>query len=438
MWFEIGIVVVLIVLNGCFSGAEIALLALRKTRLRELAQRGDAGAAAALRLRANPERLLATVQIGITVIGASTAVFGGAHFEAPITGALVSVGLGRFAPQIAFVVVVGGVSYLSLVIGELVPKSLALHGPERFAFPLARPLELLATGARPLVWLLTASSNAVLGLFRDKTTFGESRLSPEELQQLIEESAAVGALNASASSIASRAIDLGRLRANALMVPRLRMVCIQVDAPVDVVRTVLRDQPHARYPVVDAPENPLGHVLAHDILTVLAEGRVLNLRELLNPVQYFPATVLALDVLRRLQQSRQQLALLVDETGGIEGLLTIEDIAEELVGDILNEDETVRPLAWKQDDGSVVALGEAPVHEVERLLDQDFGHDRRDVTTVAGVILAVVGHLPSVGDVVRLGPDVIAEVLEVTPRAVTRARLQAERETHDKPPASAA
>ncbi len=423
MWFELGTIVLLTVLNGCFSGAEIALLALRKTRLQELTENGSSQAGAALRLRKDPERLLATVQVGITVIGASTAVFGGAHFEGPLVRLLSSIGLEPFAPQLSFVVVVGLVSYLSLVIGELVPKSLALHAPERFALPMARPLEWLAIGAKPLVWILTASSNLVLGLFRDKTTFSESRLSPEEVQQLVEESGAVGALNVSAADIASRAIDLGQLRANALMVPRIRVTSLPVGATSYEVLRVLREHPHARYPVIDGPENVLGYVVARDVLRVLAEGRELSLRDLLRPVAYFPSKVLAVDVVRQLQQRKQQLALLVDETGGLDGLFTIEDVAEELLGDILEEDEVIRSLAWLDTSGGVIALGEAPIHEIERLLDEDFGVERSDVTTVAGVLMAQTGRVPVAGEHVRVGRHITAEVLEATDRVIVRARL---------------
>lgn len=423
-WLEIGVIVLLTVFNGVFTGAEIAMLSVRKTRLRELADEGHPSARAALRLRKTPEALLATVQIGITVIGATTAVFGGARLEEPLTALLARLGLGSAAGWLAMVIVIGMVSYLSLVLGELVPKSLALRSPERFALWVARPLAGLAAIGRPLVWVLTASSNVILRPFHDRTTFTESRLSPDELQQLVEESAESGALHDSAGEIASRAIDLSRLRVNALMIPRERIVSLEVGASQEEVLRVLRGRPHARYPVHEGSvEKVCGYVLARDVYDGIVSGR-LALRELVRPIPFFPTTTPAIDVLRALQASKRQLCLLVDERGGIEGLVTIEDIAEDLFGEILEEHETHRPLAWLEEEReSHVALGDAPVHEVSRLIGEDL-IDSATATTMAGLLAEKAGRVPEVGERMMVGPRVEAEVLEATERQVGRMRLQ--------------
>ncbi|MFO0695874.1 MAG: CNNM domain-containing protein, partial [Polyangiales bacterium] len=179
--FELSVILGLTLLNGFFSAAEIAVLSVRKTRLAELADEGSSGAEAVLRLRHDPERFLATVQIGITVVGATAGAFGGATLEAPLTEALVAFGFGRWAQNLALALVVALISYLSIVLGELVPKSLALRSSETISLFSARPLLALSFLARPLVWFLTISSNLVLRPFRDSTTFVEARLSPEEL-----------------------------------------------------------------------------------------------------------------------------------------------------------------------------------------------------------------------------------------------------------------
>lgn len=423
VWLEVGLILLLTLLNGVFTGAEIAMLSVRKTRLRELADAGNRSAKAALRLRRTPEALLATIQIAITVIGATTAVFGGARLEEPLTALLYRIGLGESAEWLAFVLVIMLVSYLTLVLGELVPKSLALRAPERFALVVAGPLAGLSTLGRPLVWLLTVSSNVVLRPFRDRTTFSESRLSPDELQQLVEESAEAGALHIGAAEIASHAIDLARLRINALMTPRTRIVSIEASATQADVLRVLRERPHARYPVHEGDaEKVCGYVLARDVYEASLRG-ALSLRALVRPIPFFHETTLALDVLRALQAAKQQLGLLVDEQGGLAGLVTIEDIAEDLFGDILEEHESPRRLLWQEDGGrSHVALGDAPIHEVNRMLEEELS-DATSATTMAGLVVEKAGRVPTVGERVAVGSRVEAEVLEASPRQVEKLRL---------------
>jgi putative hemolysin len=296
------------------------------------------------------------------------------------------------------------------MVGELVPKSLALRAPERFAMLVAAPLSLLSTLSRPLVWLLTSSSNLVLRPLGDRTTFSESRLSPDELQQLVEESGTAGALHPCSADIASRAIDLGRLKASALMVPRPRVVALDRRASADEVRAVLQRTPHARYPVYEGTIDVVrGYVLAREVAEALLEGRC-SLDALVRPMAFVPASKPALDLLRQLQASKQQLAILVDEHGGTEGLVTVEDIAEELLGEILEETEVLRVTAWRAADGALVALGEAPLHEVERLVGVPLP-PAGDLTTVAGLLTHQLHRLPVAGDRVALSPRVEAEVV---------------------------
>lgn len=427
---ELLLVLALTLLNGLFTGAEIALLSVRRTRLQTLADAGSRSARAALRLRQAPDALLATLQIGITVIGATTAVIGGARLEAPVAATFSRLGLGRIAEPASFVLVVSVISYFSLVVGELVPKSIALRTAERYTLLVAVPLGVLSRISRPLVWLLTASSNVILRPLRDQTTFSESRLSPDELQQLVEESASAGSLHPGAGEIASRAIDLGRLKANALMVPRTRIVALEVDTPDDEIRAVIRSRPHARYPVYeDDPERVLGYVRTREVFEAMLRGAV-RLRTCVHPVLFFPETASALDVLRALQAARQQLALLVDEHGGVAGLLSIEDVAEDLLGEILEEDEKPDPAAWVEDARTVSARGEAALHEVERLLDQDVSGSHA-AATVSGLLIRHLGRWPETGERVVLTPHVEAEIVEASPGRVHRVRF---RVRHSEPP----
>ncbi len=423
VWSEIGVVVALSVSNGVFTSAEAALLSVRKTRLQELADDGHRGARAALALRETPEVLLATVQIGVTVIGATTAIFGGARLAEPLERGLRTMGVHEGASAIALAGVVAFVSYLSLVLGELVPKSLAIRTPERFALALARPLLALASLAKPLVSLLTASSNAVLRPFDDETTFTESKLSPDELQQLVEEAATSGALDTRTGEIASRALDFARLKANALMVPRVRIVALEVNATAEEVLETMRLTPHARYPVYENDlEQILGYVLSREIYGQLLAG-ALDLRALVRPVPFFPDTTRAVDILRAAQAAKRQLVLLVDEQGGLEGLITLEDIVEDLFGEIAEEYETVRPLVWREPStGEIFAFGDAPLHEVGRVLEHELPNETR-ATTLSGLLAERLGRVPAAGERVQVTPELEVEVLEATPRRVTKLRL---------------
>lgn len=423
LWQELGVILLLTLINGVFAGAELAMLSVRKTRLQELAEEGSRQARAALRLRKSPENLLATIQIGITVIGATAAVFGGSRLEAPLARLLERLGLGDAAESVAFVLVISLVSYLSLVVGELVPKSLAIRAPERFALTVARGLRWLSVLVKPIVWFLTVSSNTLLRPFHDSTTFSESRLSPDELQQLLEEAAASQALDENVGDIASRAIDLARLKASALMVPRGKIVSIEVTASPSEVLSVLQTRPHARYPVHESDEEKVvGFVLAREIYDALVKG-ALDLRRLVRPVAYFPETTRAIEVLRSLQAAKQQLGLLVEEQGGIAGLITIEDIVEDVFGDVLEEHEATHTSVWPDaQEGTLIALGEAPLHEVSRELGVDLV-EGTTATTVAGLVSERLGRMPTKGERVQVGAKVEAEIMEATPRGAVRVRI---------------
>ncbi|HYO74063.1 MAG TPA: hemolysin family protein, partial [Archangium sp.] len=278
----------LILANGVFSGAELAVLSVRKTRLSELLEEGNRAAQAVQALRNNPERFLATVQIGITVVGASAAAFGGASIAQRLVGPLTELGLkAETAGSLAVAVVVGLVSYLSLVLGELVPKSLALRFSEGYALFIARPLRGVSWVVQPLVWFLTASSNLILRFFGDRTTFTESRLSPDELQQLVEEAARSGSLDPRAGEIASRAFELGNIPLSAVMVPRSRMVALRRHSSAEEIKQVLLERGHSRMPVYEESlDNIVGYVIAKDLLGVAWEGQLIVLEDVMRPAWF--------------------------------------------------------------------------------------------------------------------------------------------------------
>lgn len=419
---ELLVIVGLTLVNAFFAGAEISMLAVRKTRLRELADEGHRSAQVALRLREEPERFLATVQVGITVVGATAGAFGGAVLEQPIAMFLRKLGLGSASDQLAFVVVVSLVSVLSVVVGELVPKSLALRYSERVALRVSRPLFLLSRIARPLVWFLTAASNLLLRPFRDRTTFTEARLSPEELRQLVDEAAAAGTVDKETGDIATRAIDLGNLKAYSVMVPRSEIAWLPLDAGEGSITTLLRERHHARYPVIDAGQHTVGYVVAHEVYAQLLDKR-LDLQSLLREIPTFPERVAAVDVLRGLQRARSEIGLIVDETGFPAGLVSIETLAEELFGEIVGEREKLVQSIAAGPDGTFEIRGDTPLHEINRELGLELPIEA-EASTLGGLVLAVHGSFPDRGTRVTLPGGVGAEVVETDKRRIRLVKLR--------------
>jgi len=414
-----------VLVNGLFSGAEIAIVALRRTRLAQLVEEGRTSARAVQRLRARPEAFLATVQVGITVVGATAAAFGGASLAERLAPALARFPrLEAYAEQIALGIVVALVSYLSLVLGELVPKSLALRSSERYALLAARPLLALATLARPLVWLLTASSNVVLRPFGDRTTFTEARLSVEEIEQLVDEAGRAGTLDEPTAEITSRALAFRDLTAQEVMVPRSRMVGLPRDATSAELHRLLLEEGRTRMPVYDGSlDNVVGYVLAKDLAAMAWDRQLIVLQDLVRPVHFVPGTARAVNVLRELQRRRIQLAIVVDEHGGVAGLVTLEDLVEELVGEIVGEAEEPEALFRPEPGGTTLVRGDAPIREVNRELEIELP-EGEGYTTVAGLCISLAGAVPERGARLRAPEGTEIEVVEASPRVVRLLRLR--------------
>jgi putative hemolysin len=420
---ELIVVLVLVVANGLFAGAEIAILTLRKSRLAQLVAERRRGAASVAALRDRPERFLATVQIGITVVSATSAAYGGASVAQGLEDALIRAGMDdELADNLAFAAVVAGISYLSLVIGELVPKSIALKHPERYALLVGRPLRLLAQAARPLVWLLTVSSNLILRGFGDRTTFTEARLSREEVQDVLREAEKSGAVEQPVGEIAARAIRLGELPVSAVMVPRGEMVAVPRTARVADLKHVLLEAGHSRLPVYGEGLDDLqGYVMAKDVLAMIWEEELIVLADILRPLVVLPARTPIVEALRELQRRRTQLAVVRDPDGSVAGIVTIEDMVEELVGEIASEDE---PLAiLRQPDGSVLVKGTVPLRELNRELGLALPEEAGG-TTIAGLCLARVGMIPAARTTIALDDGTVLEVVLATARRIDLVRVR--------------
>ena len=432
---ELLIILGLVIANGVFAGAEIAVVTLRKSRIEELANEGRRSAQALLALRENPERFLATVQVGITVVGSTAAAFGGSslsrHIE-PLIGRIEW--LAPHRSTIALALVIGLVSYLSIVIGELVPKSLALRAAERYALWIGRPLLSLSWFARPAVWLLSSSANVLLRPFGDKTNFTETRYSAQELQELVEEAARTGAIHPGAGEIASRALDLPDLTAYDVMVPRQEVVMLSRFASPQELERVLTTYTYSRMPVYENKvDNVVGYLAMKDLLSKMMNGEAWSIDSVLRPVAFVPESKPAVELLHEMRERHQPFVVVVDEQGGTSGIVTLEDLVEELVGEIFSEHvQQVPQMIDRLEDGTILVSGSMPVREVNRALDLELPENRA-WTTIAGLCLAMSGHVPAPGEVLRISDELTLEIVDASPRRVRTLRIHLLKRSEDAP-----
>lgn len=431
---ELWIIPALVALNGLLAGAEMAVVTMRSSRVRELVEAGRPGAPSLLRLRERPERFLATVQVGITLVGAIAAAYGGSSIAGALASTLAGWGLdAEAAAKLSFAVVVAAVTGLSVVLGELVPKSLALRSSEQFALLVARPLNLLAMLFAPVVWLLTAASNLVLRPFGDRTTFTESRLSGEEIRSLVDEASEAGTVHPEAGRIASRALDLVHLNASDVMVHRRFVKALARNADAETQRRVFLEAGHRRLPVFDGMiDNVVGYVSWRDVVECLWQGRTPVVSELLRQAPYVPEATPAPALLQDMQQRRQHMAFVVDEHGGFSGIVTLEDLLEELVGEIASEhDEEALPIR-AETDGSAVVQGTTALRDVDR--EMSLALDKiDDSTTLGGLCVALAGgRVPRAGERLPAGEEAELEIIDASPRRVRLVRVRR------KPPGSPA
>jgi putative hemolysin len=405
---ELAVVALLIVLNGFFAMAELALVSARRPRLAALAERGSAGAAAALRLLDNQARFLSSVQIGITLIGVLAGAFGGATLAEDLAGWLETLGLRPgTAETVGVAVVVAAITYLSLVVGELVPKQIALRDPERVAALAAPPMAALARLAAPLVGLLEVSSRLVLRLLgRHKEP--ERRVTEEEIRLLVAEGESAGAVEPQERRMIARVLRLGDRSVRALMTPRPEVDWVDLDQGPPAVLERLRASPHARLPAArGAIDEAVGVLHAKDVLRQITGagdggGAAPDLAALVRPAPAVHDNVDALDVLEALRTSPVDMAFVVDEHGTFEGVVTAADLLEAIAGQFAAHEAEAEPAAARREDGSWLLAGAQPADDMAELLKLTLP-ERRDYHTVAGFALGRLGRFPRLGDAFEFG-----------------------------------
>jgi putative hemolysin len=411
---EVLIVLALIALNGLFAMAEIAVVSARRIRLQQYAERGDEGAAAAIALAEEPTRFLSTVQVGITLIGILAGAFGGTQIAERLAPALEDAGLHRgVADALSFILVVVVITYLSILFGELIPKRIGLSNPERIASRITRPMAFVARLASPLVTFLGVSSNIVLrALGIEKRE--EASVTEEDIRVLIGMSAESGTVAEEEAELLDRVFHFGDRQVHEVMIPRTEAVWLEQGVSVRDFYRVYAASPHSRFPVFnDSPDKVIGVLGIKDVLYALSTGRIQPdsaIDGLLRPAYFIPETKAVGELFREMQANRTQMAVAVDEFGGTAGIVTLEQLLEEMVGPVSDElrppEVEIRPI----DESTLQVDGGLSVEEAREELGIAIPEGPYD--TIAGFVLSRLGHIPSEGEQVP-GDDYSITVAEM-------------------------
>ncbi len=409
LWVNIVLVLFFILLGSFFAAAEIALVSLRESQVERLSQRGRRGRTLASLVR-DPNRFLAAVQVGVTLAGFISAGFGASQIAPALVPRLESWGLSEgWASAISFIGVTIVIAYISLVIGELVPKRIALQRAESTALILAGPVELLARITRPFIWLLSISTNALVRLLGGNPHSGKEQITGEELRDIV---AATEELTAEERALIDDVFDAGDRELREVMLPRTEVAFLDASTPVHDAILEVSDAPHSRYPVIrGSADDVMGVVHIRDLLTPDIDRLTRRVGDLARETAFFPGTKQVIPALTEMRRLRQHLAIVVDEYGGTAGIVTLEDLVEELVGDIRDEYDTETS---------------GPRADVDGLLNLEDFTDETGVElpdgpyeTVAGFVVSQLGELPTVGATVEVDGHILT-VTELDGRRVAR------------------
>lgn len=400
--FEIGVIFILLILNGLFAMSELAVVSSRRPRLEAMAGRGSKGAATVLKLAANPGRFLSSVQIGITLVGILAGAYSGATLSEPFAEFLLSEGVpASFASALSIAVVVGLITYFSLVIGELVPKQIALANPEGVASLMARPMLGVAFVSAPVVFVLERSSRLIIGALGLKAT-GESTVTEEEIKAVIAEGTNSGILEPEEKELMAGVMRFSDRSIRAVMIPRPDITGIDLDWDDRRIIEAIASSSHSRYPVFTGSIDMVqGVIQAKDLLDQHLKGEPLDLRSRIRQVDMVPDTASALDVLDTLRRSPLQMVMVIDEYGSVEGMVTAADILTAIVGNLGGEDSEEVSEIVQRSDGSWLIDADLGVDLVaEKISCKGLDDPERDYETLAGFVLSVTKAIPSTGDVV--------------------------------------
>jgi putative hemolysin len=421
LFVQFTVVFLLILLNGFFAMAEIALVSARTARLKALAETDNRGVVAALELKSDPSRLLATVQIGITVIAVLSGTFGQATLGARLQSVLEQYPgfVARYAHALSMAIVVLAISYLSLILGELAPKRIALAYAEGIAAALARTMRAFSRLGAPIEWFLSASTDLILRLLGLRNE-AAAPVTDEEISFMLREGAATGHIPRAETEIVEMALRLGDRRASTVMTPRTRIEWLDLNDPEEDNRRRIRESPYSRFPVVQGgSQQVVGIVEAKNLLARCLGGQPLDLNSTTRPPLYLPNTVSVLRVLDMFKSSGEPMALIVDEYGDLEGLVTPSDILEALVGDIPGASDTDQRVV-KREDGTWLIDGMVGLDELKQVLNlSHLTGETAEFHTLGGYLMARLNRVPMIADRVT-AEGYQFEIVEMDGRRVDR------------------
>lgn len=399
--FEALLIILLIIANGVFSMSELAILSARKVRLEQWAREGNVRARASLRLISSPNNFLSTVQIGITLIGILSGALGGATVAKTLKTLLDKVEFVQpYSDTVSFVIVVGIITYLSLVVGELVPKRLAMSNAEQIACAVAPPMRFLSTVGKPVVYLLSISTEALLSVMGIQAR-EEMQVTEEEIKVMIAQGAESGMFEEAEQDMVERVFRLGDRPIKALMTPRTEIDWLDIDAPFDETQREVLESGHSRFPVArENLDDCLGIVDIREFLNASLRGQPIDLLKVSSPPLYVAETASALSVLEQFKQSGDRVAMVTDEYGGVEGLVTLTDLLEAIVGDLPSSDRQGDPDAMQREDGSWLIDGMISSDRLKELLEVEElpYEEERNYHTLGGLMMTYLRHIPAVGE----------------------------------------
>ena len=424
---ELVVVILLILANGFFSGSELAIISARRSTIARLVAGGNSRAMVVEKLQSDPHRFLATVQIGVTVVGSLASAVGGAaavEYLKPLLDSAPYELVREAAEPISIGIVVMVVSYVTLILGELAPKTFALQYADRMSLLVAKPINALATVGGVGVKFLTLSNRAVLAVFGVKPTSGQEFVTREEVLHTVAEGGETGALTELEHKMIENMMDFSRTLVSGVMVPRTRIIALDADSSKDALLQVIRENMYTRYPVYrNNLENIVGFIHSKDLfLHPRIDSPEFALDEIVRPALYVPENKRASDLLREMQRKRVHMAIVVDEYGGISGLVTTEDLLEELVGEIEDEHDTGElSQAENSPDGSLLVDGLISLNDLEKLLDKKF-EEGLPYDTLAGLILQKLGRFPKQGETITWNGYVLV-CKEVTRTSIVKVSI---------------
>lgn len=424
MWLDILLIALFIFLNGLFAAAEIAVVTSRKSRLKQLAEEGSRAAGILLRFKEEPDRFLATIQIAITLAGVLASAIGGAaavQVLKPVIAAAPYKPLAASSEAISIGIIALAITYVTLVFGELIPKSIALTDPEGVGLRIAKPVEAFSKVAALFVKVLTFSTNLLLRPFGRKTFTERAYVTEEEVKMLIMEGGEQGVFEPTEQELIHSVFEFTDMSAKEVMVPSTRMVSISLTMPVDEVKSIIAEEQFSRYPVVGKDLNDIRGILyAKDFLNALARGEA-DVRKLIKPPFFIPETKKISNLLREMQRKRVHMALVIDEYGGVSGLVTMEDLIEEIVGEIRDEYDIESPVIHLS-DGTLLIDASISIKDLE----DDYRIEIPESTeydTLGGFLLATLQRIPRIGDVVEIEGRKIT-VSEMVGQRIAKVKLE--------------